>query len=217
MSKGTSLWKAGKRKECGDVYLEVTQHIINSVFASDLKRPLMESIQGAKSADKSKTAVILRKALDKFTQDAKNPSMRRADSDANSENYVGKDSTKESPIVKQLQEELASLKEKLEFINVEKEKAVREAVRVAKEEAAAEAVSKGQSAEEQAAAEAEAVEAAQKAVSASKSSQHPPNGMLLKRAKDAEKQVETLKRQMAKLAANMQAPSMNSKFRGHLE
>ena len=123
MSKGTSLWKAGKRNDCGDLYLEVTQHIIDSVFASDLKKPLEESKREADKADKSKAAVMLRKAMDKFITDAKTPAMKKADADAAEGGGGGSGSATESPIVKQLQEELSSLKDKLDIIDVEKEKA----------------------------------------------------------------------------------------------
>jgi hypothetical protein len=201
MKEGTSLWKAGKRSECGELYLDTVKQLADGVYEPGLKKQLQDSYSAAASGDKAKAAVALRKALDSFLSDVKSVSVRKADADAASgsgSTAPALSSSSSSPIVKELQEELAGLKEKLDSIDVEKERAIRDAVREAKEQAAEEAVKTGKSAEEQEEAEEAAAVAARTAAAAAHSKS--ANGIVLKRAKDAEAQVALLKKQLASMA-----------------
>ena len=66
---GTNLWKAGKKDECGDLYMHTCQEVASKVKSSELRDPLLKCISDNESAPKSKAAVALRKGLDKFLED----------------------------------------------------------------------------------------------------------------------------------------------------
>ena len=67
--QGTNLWKNGKKDECGDLYLKTCSDLSAKVRSKELKSPLDQAISAVNNVPKSKAAVSLRKALDKFMED----------------------------------------------------------------------------------------------------------------------------------------------------
>ena len=63
------MWKNGKKDECGDLYLKTCTDVAAKVKSKELKLPLDQAITAVNNVPKSKAAVSLRKALDKFMED----------------------------------------------------------------------------------------------------------------------------------------------------
>jgi hypothetical protein len=77
INKGSSLWKSNRKDDCYDVYLDACGFAAQRVYTEDLSKPLRDSIEHGKAVgamNKQKGAIFFRKGLDKFIADASAPS-----------------------------------------------------------------------------------------------------------------------------------------------
>ena len=79
ITKGTNLWKSNLKDQCYDVYLDACVEITQRIISEDLSKPVFDSIERGKSLgaqNRQRGAVPLRKALDKFIADAALPNYK---------------------------------------------------------------------------------------------------------------------------------------------
>ncbi len=204
IASGTTLWKQNKREECHQEYLVAVESAVSKLYSDELLSPLKEALEASRSQDKPKAAVTLRKALDKLLVDGKTPQAKKAEDDAAA---LGQTSTSgtpltpgkngrvlkktgtmsaslsaSGPLVQELESQLIGLRLQLQEAQRDKDQARLEAQM-----------------------QRDAAIAAGESVSQPKAGEDGTSASLLSRAKAAEKQVDVLKRQIAQMAASMNA------------
>lgn len=85
--KGTNLWKSNRKDDCYDVYLDACNAAAQRVYTDDLAKPLRDCIEHGRAVgamNKQKGAIFFRKGLDKFMADVSSPTapLRKAEDDA---------------------------------------------------------------------------------------------------------------------------------------
>eukprot|EP01037_Dinobryon_pediforme_P038234 gene38234-46127_t len=85
--KGTNLWKSNRKDDCYDVYLDACNAAAQRVYTDDLAKPLRDCIEHGRAVgamNKQKGAIFFRKGLDKFMADVSTPTapLRKAEDDA---------------------------------------------------------------------------------------------------------------------------------------
>jgi hypothetical protein len=84
ITKGTNLWKSNRKDECYDVYLDVCIEATQRLYTEELVKPVRDAIENGKvlgAANKQRGAVVFRKALDKLLTDTAQPTIRKNEED----------------------------------------------------------------------------------------------------------------------------------------
>jgi chromosome segregation ATPase len=85
ITKGTNLWKSNRKDECYDVYLDVCIEATQRLYTEELVKPVRDAVENGKvlgAANKQRGAVVFRKALDKLLTDTAQPTIRKNEEDA---------------------------------------------------------------------------------------------------------------------------------------
>ena len=176
--KGTSLWKSHKKDDCFDIYMEFCQMAISNLHTEKLKGPLIDAVDEAeKFNSKTKGSISLRKSIDQLVNEGKTNASRREEEEAarnvetdSPNKSQHRQSNKVSTSSSGIVRELES-----ELSNLKKQL---EDVQEEKKKAVEQALSSNNENDEN----------------------NSESGTLFRRAKDAERQVEVMKKQIAQMA-----------------
>ncbi len=185
ITKGTNLWKSNRKDECYDVYLDVCIEATQRLMTEQLVKPVRDAIENGKvlgAQNKQRGAVTFRKALDKLLNDYNDGSIR-----GNEESAVANARAKQSASVEeQNQNNNELVKELMEQLDNMENSFLEQGY--TKEKNPSNSNSAGD-------------------VQSSPRGEHQSGASLLQRAKSAENQVQSLRKQLAAvIAATAQAP-----------